>query len=182
MNAARGPRCNSDLHCHRLISHFTSSRPYIDYPTLKRGGHACVFWRGVPAAVNSSDICPLSVFQRRRKVELQRKIFRPEQIAQRSSGRRTDEEGVRPSASVVRVGPFALPELIWHTAAHASSSSSRRRWGFSSPSLPSFEGWRGRHACHAMLRPRLTEKECRFRLQKFRSCLVHQAVDEQNCR
>ena len=132
---ARGPRCNSDLHCHRLISHFTS-RPYIDYPTLKRGGHACVFWRGMPAAVNSSDICPLSVFQRRRKVELQRKIFRPEQIAQRSSGRRTDGEGVRPSAASesVRVGPFALPELIWHTAAHASSPP-RRRWGFSPPFL-----------------------------------------------
>ena len=160
------------MHCHRLISHFTS-RPYIDYPTLKRGGHACgFFWRGVPAAVNSSDICPLSVFQRRRKVELQRKIFRPEQIAQRSSGRRTEKASVR-------VGPFALPELIWHTAAHASSPPSRRRWGFSSPSLL----LRGGVAdMHAMLRPRLTKKECRFRLQVFCSCLVHQAVDEQNCR
>ena len=137
------------------------------------------FLEGTPAAVNSSDICPLSVFQRRRKVELQRKIFRPEQIAQRSSGRRTDGEGVRPSAASesVRVGPFALPELIWHTAAHASSSPSRRRWGFSA-SLPSFEGWRGVADMHAMLRPRLTKKECRFRLQVFCSCLV----DEQNCR
>ena len=116
------------------------------------------FWRGMPAAVNSSDICPLSVYSKEgEKWSFKGKFFalsrsprgaRGDGRTERASGR------PRPSASVVHVGPFALPELIWHTAAHASlSSPSRRRWGFSA-SLPSFEGWRrGRHACDVETSP-----------------------------
>ena len=135
----------------------------------------------MPAAVNSSNICPLSVYSKEgEKWSFRGKFFA---LSRSPRGARGDGRRRRPSVRV-RVGPFALPELIWHTAAHASSSPQRRRWGFSPPlpSLPPSLLLRGGAAdMHAMLRPRLTKKECRFRLQVFCSCLVHQA-DEQNCR